>query len=116
MTRRTCNTRSAASSIRREIELTTAASGEEGLKLIPRLKPDLVIMDIRMGGMSGLETLRRLRQTDAQAAGHHDDRLRHDPDGHRGDEAGRLRLPAQAVRRAQAQADRAAGAARPPAT
>ncbi|MGA2176183.1 MAG: sigma-54 dependent transcriptional regulator [Verrucomicrobiota bacterium] len=49
-----------------DIELTTAASGEEGLKIIPRLKPDLVIMDVRMGGMNGLETLRRLRQLDAK--------------------------------------------------
>ncbi len=49
-----------------DIELTTAASGEEGLKLIPRLKPDLVIMDVRMGGITGLETLRRLRETDAK--------------------------------------------------
>jgi nitrogen regulation protein NR(I) len=49
-----------------EIELTTAASGEEGLKLIPRLKPDLVIMDVRMGGISGLETLRRIRQIDSK--------------------------------------------------
>src|SRR6202000_3130738 len=47
-----------------EIELTTASSGEEGLKLIPRLKPDLVIMDIRMGGISGLETLRKIRAND----------------------------------------------------
>jgi two-component system nitrogen regulation response regulator GlnG len=47
-----------------EIELTTASSGEEGLKLIPKLKPDLVIMDNRMGGMTGLETLRRIRQAD----------------------------------------------------
>jgi nitrogen regulation protein NR(I) len=47
-----------------DIELTTADSGEEGLKLIPRLRPDLVIMDVRMGGMTGLETLRRLRQVD----------------------------------------------------
>src|SRR5436190_11258928 len=49
-----------------EIEITTTSSGEEGLKLIPRLKPDLVMMDVRMGGMSGLETLRRLRQSDAK--------------------------------------------------
>jgi nitrogen regulation protein NR(I) len=49
-----------------EIELTTAASGEEGLKLIPKLKPDLVIMDVRMGGITGLETLRRLRQMDSK--------------------------------------------------
>jgi len=49
-----------------EIELTTASSGEEGLRLIPKLKPDLVIMDIRMGGISGLETLRRIRQMDSK--------------------------------------------------
>jgi len=47
-----------------EIELTTASSGEEGLRLIPKVKPDLVMMDVRMGGMSGLETLRRIRQAD----------------------------------------------------
>ncbi|HEY4415120.1 MAG TPA: sigma-54 dependent transcriptional regulator [Verrucomicrobiae bacterium] len=44
-----------------EIELATAASGEEGLKLIPKFKPDLVLMDVRMGGMNGLETLRKIR-------------------------------------------------------
>jgi nitrogen regulation protein NR(I) len=49
-----------------DIELTTANSGEEGLKIIPRLKPDLVIMDVRMGGISGLETLRRLRALDTK--------------------------------------------------
>jgi two-component system nitrogen regulation response regulator GlnG len=49
-----------------DIELTTANSGEEGLRLIPKLKPDLVIMDVRMGGISGLEALRRLRQMDAK--------------------------------------------------
>jgi two-component system nitrogen regulation response regulator GlnG len=49
-----------------EIELATAASGEEGLKLIPRFKPDLVIMDVRMGGITGLETLRRIREIDSK--------------------------------------------------
>jgi two-component system nitrogen regulation response regulator GlnG len=49
-----------------EIELTTAASGEEGLKIIPKLKPDLVVMDFRMGGINGLETLRRIRQIDSK--------------------------------------------------
>ncbi|HWD18501.1 MAG TPA: sigma-54 dependent transcriptional regulator [Verrucomicrobiae bacterium] len=49
-----------------DIELTTANSGEEGLRILPKIKPDLVIMDVRMGGMSGLETLRRLRQLDAK--------------------------------------------------
>ncbi len=49
-----------------DIELTTANSGEEGLKLLPKVKPDLVIMDVRMGGMNGLEALRRLRQLNAK--------------------------------------------------
>ncbi|MHB8521736.1 MAG: sigma-54-dependent transcriptional regulator [Limisphaerales bacterium] len=49
-----------------EIELTTVATGEDALKTIPRLKPDLVIMDVRLGAMTGLETLRRLRQIDAK--------------------------------------------------
>ena len=49
-----------------EIELKTASSGEEGLKLIPAFKPDLVIMDVRMGGISGMETLRRIRQIDSK--------------------------------------------------
>src|SRR6516225_9426852 len=46
-----------------EMEFLTASSGEEGLKLIPKFKPDLVVMDVRMGGMNGLETLRRIRAT-----------------------------------------------------
>jgi len=49
-----------------DVEVATASSGEEGLRLIPKIKPDLVLMDVRMAGMSGLETLRRLRQTDAR--------------------------------------------------
>src|SRR5258707_15833462 len=49
-----------------EIELTTASSGEVGLKIIPKLKPDLVMMDVRMGGITGLETLRRIRQIDSK--------------------------------------------------
>lgn len=49
-----------------DIEITTASSGEEGLDVIPRLKPHLVIMDVRMGGINGLETLRRIRQNDSK--------------------------------------------------
>ncbi len=47
-----------------DMELATTASGEEGLKIIPKFKPDLVLMDVRMAGMSGLETLRRIRVSD----------------------------------------------------
>ncbi|HAV61075.1 MAG TPA: DNA-binding response regulator [Verrucomicrobiales bacterium] len=49
-----------------DIKLTTASSGEEGLRVLAGAQPDLVIMDVRMGGINGLETLRRLREIDTK--------------------------------------------------
>ncbi len=49
-----------------DLELETAGSGEEGIEVIKTFKPDLVLMDVRMGGISGLETLRRIREGDAK--------------------------------------------------
>jgi len=40
-----------------------AASGEEALELTPRLKPDVVLLDISMPGPSGLQVTERLRAT-----------------------------------------------------
>jgi DNA-binding NarL/FixJ family response regulator len=40
----------------------TAADGREGLECIVEHKPDVVILDIRMPGMSGIEVLEALRQ------------------------------------------------------
>ncbi|MBI3416359.1 MAG: response regulator transcription factor [Verrucomicrobia bacterium] len=37
------------------------SSGEQALQLVPRNPPDVVFMDIRMKGMSGIECTRRLR-------------------------------------------------------
>jgi two-component system nitrate/nitrite response regulator NarL len=44
-----------------------AASGQEGLELAQQLLPDLVLLDLNMKGMDGLETLRRFKATDLQA-------------------------------------------------
>ena len=35
-----------------------AASGEEAIQLLPELKPDLVLLDVQMPGLGGLETAR----------------------------------------------------------
>jgi DNA-binding response OmpR family regulator len=43
----------------------TARSGSEGLTIVREHLPDLVILDIMMPGMSGLEVLQRLRTADA---------------------------------------------------
>jgi DNA-binding NarL/FixJ family response regulator len=41
-----------------------AASGPEALELAAELHPDLVLVDVRMRGMDGIETARRLRELD----------------------------------------------------
>ncbi|CAG7627109.1 Response regulator protein VraR [Paenibacillus solanacearum] len=40
-----------------------AASGEEALALVEQLQPDLVLMDIRMPGMNGIEATRLIKET-----------------------------------------------------
>jgi nitrogen regulation protein NR(I) len=44
--------------------VTSAASGEAGLEIVQRMSPDLVIADIRLPGMNGLETYAAIRELD----------------------------------------------------
>lgn len=49
-------------------ETLEATTGEQAIELATGHAPDLVLMDIRLGGMDGVETLRRLRQDERTAA------------------------------------------------
>ena len=46
---------------KRKIEVITASDGPEALEIIEREKPDIVLLDISMPKMNGLEVLKRLR-------------------------------------------------------
>ena len=50
-----------------EIQVQACASGHEATRLYPEFKPHLVFLDVKMEGMDGLETLKRLRELDPQA-------------------------------------------------
>ncbi|MDN5554142.1 response regulator transcription factor [Prevotella sp.] len=45
-------------------EIATAANGEEGLKLFPESKPDVLVADVMMPKIDGFEMVRRIRKTD----------------------------------------------------
>ncbi|MFG2111422.1 response regulator [Streptomyces sp. NPDC048718] len=48
---------------RRGHEVEIAASGETGLLALERYRPDLVLLDLMLPGMSGLEVCRRIRES-----------------------------------------------------
>jgi len=47
-----------------DYQFVGAASGQEGLALAQRERPDLVLLDIKMPGMDGMEVLRKLHALD----------------------------------------------------
>lgn len=47
--------------------IAEATRGEQALQLYSQLQPDIVVMDLSMPGIGGLETIRRLCQRNAQA-------------------------------------------------
>jgi len=50
-----------------QIEVQACASGSEALQRYPEFRPHLVFLDVKMQGMDGLETLRKLREIDPHA-------------------------------------------------
>ena len=81
------------------------ASAVEALPLLERKAFDVVITDLQMPGIDGLEFIRQIVAAAAADAGDHDHGPRDDRFGGRGDAVRGVRLPGKAVRR------RTAGAA-----
>jgi two-component system nitrogen regulation response regulator NtrX len=48
-------------------EVHSAGSGNESLRLYPEVRPELVLLDVKMEGLDGLDTLARLRELDPTA-------------------------------------------------
>ena len=44
--------------------ISVAFNGQKALDLVPKLKPDLILLDIMMPGIDGYEVCRRLKQSD----------------------------------------------------
>jgi CheY-like chemotaxis protein len=78
--------------------VATAATGEEALAKLPAEKPDLILLDVMMPGLSGYDVCRKIRDRPGTRTGQ----------GYRG---GRRRLSFQADQPARALCPRALAAA-----
>jgi DNA-binding NtrC family response regulator len=47
-------------------DVTTAENGEDSLKLVREEQPDLILLDIQMPGLSGLEVLEKVKEIDEE--------------------------------------------------
>ncbi|MBU1090250.1 MAG: response regulator [Candidatus Omnitrophica bacterium] len=52
---------------KRKLEVQTASSGEDALSQLEKEKADLVLLDIKMAGIDGVETLKRIKKMDKEA-------------------------------------------------
>lgn len=48
----------------RDYTVFTALDGEEALRVVKRQKPDIILLDIKMKKMDGVETLKKIRDID----------------------------------------------------
>ncbi len=47
----------------RRLDVTTAGSGDEAIARIETAEPDVIVLDLKMRGMDGIEVLRRVRNS-----------------------------------------------------
>ncbi|MFA5084794.1 MAG: response regulator [Candidatus Omnitrophota bacterium] len=51
----------------RNYEVFNALNGKEALKIVEKEKPRIILLDINMRGMDGIETLKKIREIDKDA-------------------------------------------------
>lgn len=51
---------------RRKFKVCTSSDGEGAVKAVASERPDLVLLDIKMSGMDGIEALKRIRELNKQ--------------------------------------------------
>ncbi|MDD2709768.1 MAG: response regulator [Verrucomicrobiae bacterium] len=54
--------------LKNDYEVHCAESAQQGIKLLKEMTPDLVILDIRMPHMNGIEALQRMRKIDGEVS------------------------------------------------
>ena len=55
-------------------QVTEAPAGEPGLRLAQQESPDLVLLDVRMPDMNGIQVLEQIKKSSRRSARHHDHR------------------------------------------
>lgn len=53
---------------KRKIEVITASNGTEALELFEKEKPGLILLDIKMEGLDGIDVLARIREKDKRVS------------------------------------------------
>jgi DNA-binding response OmpR family regulator len=52
----------------RNYEVFNAQSGKEAIKIVQKERPRIILLDINMRGMDGIETLQKIREIDKECA------------------------------------------------
>lgn len=52
----------------RNYEVFSALSGKEAIEIVKKERPRIILLDINMRGMDGIETLKRIREIDKESA------------------------------------------------